>query len=115
MQIKKLFAIAIAAVLLPMTILVFQTARAQLVENSTTSAPSMQESIKSAAIASQSNTYLEQMSNFIQSCTSRLQGGDMSIVSECSHVFAAFNGKMTQLFSEQKVLFDHILYGMPLH
>ena len=114
MQIKKLFAIAIAAVL-PMTVLVIQTARAQLVENSTTSAPSMQESIKSAAIESQSNTYLEQMINFIQSCASRFQSGDMSIVNECAHVFAAFNNKMTQLFSEQKGFFDHILYGMPLH
>ncbi len=114
MQITKLFAIAIAVLLLPMAIAVFQSARAQLVENSTTSAPSRQETVKSTAIASQSNTFLEQMSNFIQSCASRLQGGDMSVVSECAHVFAAFNDKMTQLFSEQKAFFDHILYGMPL-
>lgn len=114
MQIRKLFAIVMGILLLPMTIPTFHIARAQLVENSTTSVPSRQETVRSTAIASQSNTYLEQMSNFIQSCASRLQSGDMSVVSECAHVFAAFNEKMTQLFSEQKAFFDHILYGMPL-
>lgn len=81
MQIKKLFTIALAA-LLPMTTVIFQTARAQLVENSTTAMPSAQEIVKSVAIARQSKTYIDQITNFIQSCTSRLEGGDKSVLSD---------------------------------